>query len=85
MDRVVDIFVRTNSGGVPLFFSDLVMSVIVSQWPEAGSKIDEIDNLVRTETSINISRDFVLKAFLYQYSIDIKFRIGNINSFLLTP
>lgn len=83
LDRVVDIFVRTNSGGVPLAFSDLVMSVIVSQWSEAGSKIDEIVNLVRTETGINISRDFVLKAFLYQYSTDIKFRIGNINSLFI--
>jgi len=79
LDRVVDIFVRTNSGGVPLAFSDLVLSVIVSRWSEAGSKIDEIVNIVRTETSISISRDFILKAFLYLYSEDIRFRVGNID------
>ena len=83
LDRVVDIFVRTNSGGVPLAFSDLVMSVIVSEWPEARTKIDELVTLVRTETGIDISRDFILKAFLYIYSADIKFRIGNLTSDLV--
>ena len=83
LDRVVDIFVRTNSGGVPLAFSDLVMSVIVSEWPEARTKIDELINLVITETGIDISRDFILKAFLYIYSNDIKFRIGNLTSDLI--
>ena len=83
LDRVVDIFVRTNSGGVPLAFSDLVMSVIVSEWPEARTEIDELVTLVRTETGIDISRDFILKAFLYIYSADIKFRIGNLTSDLV--
>lgn len=83
LDRVVDIFVRTNSGGVPLAFSDLVMSVIVSEWPEARTKFDELVTLVRTETGIDISRDFILKAFLYIYSADIKFRIGNLTSDLI--
>ncbi len=80
LDRVVDIFVRTNNGGVPLAFSDLVMSVIVSELPEAGTKIDELVTLVRTETCIDISRDFILKAFLYIFSDDIKFRISNFAS-----
>ncbi len=80
LDRVVDIFVRTNSGGVPLAFSDLVMSVIVSEFPEARNKIEEIVTLVRTETGVDILRDFVLKAFLYIFSDDIKFRISNLTS-----
>lgn len=78
LDRVVDIFVRTNSGGVPLAFSDLVMSVIVSEWPEARTKIDELVTVVRSDIGIDISRDFVLKSFLYLFSQDIKFRIGNL-------
>ena len=83
LDRVVDIFVRTNSGGVPLAFSDLVMSVIVSEWPEGRTKIDELVTLVRAETEIDISRDFILKTFLYIYSPDIKFRICNLTSDLV--
>ena len=71
---------RTNSGGVPLAFSDLVMSVIVSEFPEARNKIEEIVTLVRTETGVDILRDFVLKAFLYIFSDDIKFRISNLTS-----
>lgn len=83
LDRVVNIFVRTNSGGVPLAFSDLVMSVIVSEWSEAGEKIDELVNIVRVDTRIDISRDFILKAFLYIFSSDIKFRIENITPSLI--
>lgn len=83
LDRVVDIFVRTNSGGVPLAFSDLVMSFIVSKWADARTKFDELTALVRTETGIAISRDFILKAFLYIYSTDIKFRIGNLSPELI--
>lgn len=80
LDRVVDIFVRTNSGGVPLAFSDLVMSVITSEWPEARTRIDELVTVVRSDTGVNISRDFVLKSFLYIFSPDIKFRIANLTT-----
>lgn len=83
LDRVVEIFVRTNSGGVPLAFSDLVMSVTVAEWPEARTKIDELVTLIRTETGIEISRDFILKAFLYVFSEDIKFRVSNFSSDLI--
>jgi len=77
LDRVVNIFVRTNSGGVPLAFSDLVMSVIVARQSAARNRIDELVNLIRAETGISISRDFVLKTFLYLHSTDIKFRTSN--------
>lgn len=83
LDRVVDIFVRTNSGGVPLAFSDLVMSVIVSEWPEARTKIDEVVTVVRSDTGVVISRDFVLKSFLYIFSTDIKFRIINLTNTII--
>ena len=83
LDRVVEIFVRTNSGGVPLAFSDLVMSVTVSEWPDARTKIDELVSVVRAETGVEISRDFVLKSFLYIYSDDIRFRVGNFTSELI--
>lgn len=42
--NVSSLFYFADSGGVPLAFSDLVMSVTVSQWSEAR---DEIDNLVK--------------------------------------
>ena len=83
LNTVIDIFVRANNGGISLSFSDLVMSVISSQWKEARFKIDDFVKSVRADTGIEISKDFVLKAFLYIYSDDIKFRIENFNSDLI--
>lgn len=83
LDRVVDIFVRTNNGGVPLSFSDLVMSVIVSKWSDARTKMDELVSLIKVDTGVNITRDFILKVFLYLYSEDIKFRIANLSDDLV--
>lgn len=59
LDKVVDIFVRANSGGVPLAFSDLVMSVTVSQWSEARDEIDTLVKLIFVETGLSVDRDFV--------------------------
>lgn len=77
LDKVVDIFVRANSGGVPLAFSDLVMSVTVSQWAESRDKIDSLVKLIFAQSQISIDRDFVLKTCLVLFSSDIKFRVKN--------
>lgn len=77
LDTVVDIFVRANSGGVPLAFSDLVMSVTVSQWPEARDEIDNLVKLIFVETGFSVDRDFILKNCLILFSKDIKFRVKN--------
>ena len=77
LDKVIDIFIRANSGGVPLAFSDLVMSVLVGKWKDAGDKIDELVKLIFAEYGFNVDRDFVLKNCLMIYSEDIKFRVSN--------
>ena len=43
-DKVLDIFIRTNSGGTPLSFSDLLMSIASANWTEfdAREEIQEI-------------------------------------------
>lgn len=77
LDKVIDIFIRANSGGIPLAFSDLVMSVLVGKWKDAGDKIDELIKLLFAEYGFSVDRDFVLKNCLMIYSDDIKFRVSN--------
>lgn len=77
LDKVIEIFVRTNSGGVPLSFSDLVMSVTVSQWAESRDIIDNLVRLIYSDYQISIDRDFILKVCLVLFSQDVKFRVKN--------
>ena len=83
IDKVLDIFIRTNSGGIPLSFSNLAMSVVCSSWNDARDKFDDLIELVRTEGRINISSDFIMKCYLYLFADDIKFRIANINETII--
>lgn len=77
LDKVIDIFIRANSGGIPLAFSDLVMSILVGKWKDAGDKIDDLIILLFAEYGFIVDRDFVLKNCLMIYSDDIKFRVSN--------
>ena len=43
IDHVLDIFIRTNHGGTPLFFSDLLMSIAIANWQKDAR--EQIDNL----------------------------------------
>ena len=78
IDKVLNIFIRINSGGEPLDFSDILMSIAVANWEEkdARKEIHGLTDNVR-EKGFTISKDFILKSFLYLHSRDIKFRVTN--------
>lgn len=68
IDRVLDIFVRTNSAGDPLTRSDLVLSMATSQWLDLDAK-EETRELLRHLNSkcgadFKFDKDFILKAGL---------------------
>ncbi len=67
-DKVLDIFIRTNSGGTPLSFSDLLMSIASANWKTIDAR-KEIENVVAEIYRIGrpgflIDKDFVLKTCL---------------------
>lgn len=78
IDKALNIFIRINSGGEPLNFSDLIMSIAVANWEEKNAR-QEIHALTDAviEKGFNITKDFILKAFLYLHSKDIKFKVTN--------
>jgi len=80
IDTVLDIFIRTNSGGEPLSFSDLLMSITTAHWksdarkeiPDVVNKVFEIGN-----PGFLINKDFVLKTCLVLFNDNIKFQVKN--------
>lgn len=78
LHKALNIFIRINSGATPLSFSDIIMSIAISNWKKLDAK-EEFRTLVLGIGNIgfNISKDFVLKTFLFLYSNDIKFKVTN--------
>lgn len=70
-DKVLDIFVRTNSGGTKLSYSDLLFSTIKSQWTEAREKFDELITNLNDNDRYDFSNDFILKTILFFNASDI--------------
>ncbi len=78
LDKALNIFIRINSGGKPLEFSDLIMSIAIANWEKKDAR-KEIHALVDRvqESGFSISKDFIFKTYLYLYSADIRFKVTN--------
>ncbi|MDE2852429.1 MAG: hypothetical protein OXP74_17635 [Acidobacteriota bacterium] len=81
LDKVVNIFVRTNSGGTTLAHSDILLTLATAQWRDVDARseihrlVDEINSL---GSGFRFSKDFVLKAcLLLGESKDVGFKIKN--------
>lgn len=80
IDHVLDVFIRTNSGGTKLDFSDLLMSIAVANWD--GDFRKEIDALVKevnqsSEMGFYLGRDWILKTCLMLTDSDVQFKVKN--------
>ena len=83
IDTVLEIFIRTNSGGTSLSFSDLLMSFLTANWKSDVRQ--EFSDLITQifyigNTSFIVDRDFILKTCLVLFSDNIKFKVANFNS-----
>ncbi len=80
-DKVLQIFVRANSAGQPLSYSDLLLSTATAQWKsvDARREIHEFtDRLNETGNGYKFEKDFVLKACLYLCeSLPIQYKVKN--------
>ena len=67
IDHVLTIFIRRNSKGTDLAYSDLLLSIAVSQWEERDARREVfalVDELNAIGSGLDLSKDFVLKAGL---------------------
>lgn len=81
IERVLSIFIRCNSGGTPLSYSNLLLSIATSQWEtldarsEVHGLVDEMNNV---RAGLLFNADFVLKAGLMLTDIaSVGFRVAN--------
>ncbi len=81
VERVLNIFIRLNSGGTVLSYSDLLLSIAVAQWKKIDARAEIhrlVDELNRIGTGFNLSQDFVLKAGLMLADIaSVGFKVEN--------
>jgi hypothetical protein len=80
IERVLDIFVRVNSGGTVLSYSDLLLSIATAQWEgDARAAVHGlVDSLNQTGVGFNFSRDTILKSGLVLADVgDIGFKVKN--------
>lgn len=83
LDKVLDIFIRVNSGGTVLSYSDLLLSIATAQWTELDAR-EEIHSLVSELNGMGqgfgFNKDVVLKSGLVLTDVsDIGFKVTNFN------
>lgn len=80
-DKALNIFIRVNSGGEPLDFSDLLMSIIVSQWNKIDAKkeFSELTDNIQ-DMGFTIRNEFIIKVLLVLFCTDVKFKVTNIKN-----
>ena len=83
LDKVLNIFIRVNSGGTVLTYSDLLLSIASAQWENHDAR-EEITDFVDDVNSIGggfrINKDFVLKTALVLTDFpNIAFKVDNFN------
>ena len=83
LEKVLQIFVRTNSGGTILSYSDLLLSVAVTQWKHRDARKEIhtlVDEINRIGIGFSFTKDFVLKAGLMLSDIgSVGFKVDNFN------
>lgn len=80
-DKVLEVFVRVNSGGTTLSYSDLLLSMATNQWKELDAR-EEVRSLVSDLNSnagrqFSFSKDVVLKTALTIADVDVRFKVSN--------
>lgn len=81
IDVVLDIFIRTNSGGEPLSFSNLLMSITTANWTLRDAR-KSLEDVVKKVFEIGkpgfmVNADFILKVCLVLFNDNIKFQVKN--------
>jgi len=84
LDKVLNIFIRVNSGGTQLSYSDLLLSIATAQWKERDARetiTQFVDEINEYGDSFEFNKDLVLKTCLVLCDFsDIAFKVDNFNA-----
>ncbi|MDR2552286.1 MAG: DUF262 domain-containing protein [Treponema sp.] len=80
-DKVVEAFIRANTGGVKLEYSDILLSTATAKWNKLNAR-EEInvftDTINKIGSGYSFGKDFVLKGCLYlTENLPIQYKVGN--------
>ncbi|WP_163499730.1 DUF262 domain-containing protein [Helicobacter suis] len=80
-EKAVNIFVRINSGGTNLEYADILFSIAIANWKKIDART-EIHKLVDqiNQKGFSISKDLILKGFLFLFHNDIRYQIKSFDS-----
>jgi len=89
MEQALNVFVRVNSGGEPLSLSDMLMSTAIANWTSRDARKESLGqgglvDQVRAR-GFFISKDLILKACLYLYNSDIRYKVSNFSAAQVKP
>lgn len=83
LDKVLNIFIRVNSGGTILSYSDLLLSIATAQWKQLDAREEItafVDELNAIGSGFNFDKDFILKNCLVLGDFnEIAFKVDNFN------
>jgi len=81
LDKVLQIFIRINSGGTKLTYSDLLLSIASSEWKDKDAReiiYNFVDDINQIGDGFNFDKDLVLKTCLVLADFsDIKYTVSN--------
>ncbi len=80
LDKVLNIFIRVNSGGVKLSYSDLLMSILTASFSsDIRERMNELVDALKDKGFSNMGQDQVLKTclLLVGSNTDFKLKIFN--------
>ncbi|MEJ8614320.1 DUF262 domain-containing protein [Helicobacter pylori] len=80
LNKVLNIFIRVNSGGVKLSYSDLLMSILTASFSsDIRKKMNELVDALEGKGFSNMGQDQVLKTCLLLIGKDTTFELKNFN------
>ncbi len=80
LDKVLNIFIRVNSGGVELSYSDLLMSILTASFSsDIRERMNGLVDTLKDKGFSNMGQDQVLKTCLLLIGKDTTFELKNFN------
>ncbi|WQW25889.1 DUF262 domain-containing protein [Helicobacter pylori] len=80
LDKVLNIFIRVNSGGVELSYSDLLMSILTASFSsDIRERMRELVDALKDKGFSNMKQDQVLKTCLLLVGSNTEFKLKNFN------
>ncbi|MCQ2898433.1 DUF262 domain-containing protein [Helicobacter pylori] len=80
LNKVLNIFIRVNSGGVKLSYSDLLMSILTASFSsDIRERMNKLVDVLKDKGFSNMGQDQVLKTCLLLIGKDTTFELKNFN------